>query len=625
MKQVLGLAFLGSVVTLPVQANQSLQVVYPPDDHQTSAEQIFFIGSASPQQAVTINGQVIRDRSPEGHFAPSLPLKMGENTFTFRRANQTLIKKVTRTSATSSPPTDLGFVKDSLTPGADIAKLSGEPICFSAIATPNAKVSVQLANQQIPLAAQAQAVELPPNAAVLTQSTQPVANAASGLYQGCITATQPGSFGKPVFQLSKNGQTLRQAGSGQVEILPGPGQPRSDGAVIQPLTYSLAEVTADQGVARTGPSTDYSRLTPLPQGTRAAITGQEGEWLRLDYGGWINQKETRRLRSVTPGRSLIRGIRSQQVPGWTEVIFPLEAPVPVTVDQRDSTFTLTLHNTTAQTDTIFVPPDPIISRLDWQQISPIQARYSFKLKSNQQWGYKLRYQGTSLVLSLRHPPQAKTSRRAEYGQLASASSGKEILLEQTAKATGPLSGITILLDPGHGSKNDLGSVGPTGYPEKDVTLVTSKLLRDELRKRGATVVMTREGDDDLYPQDRVDIINKTEPDLALSLHYNALPDNGDALNTRGIGAFWYHAQSHDLAVFLHDYLVQKLGRPSYGVFWNNLALTRPTVAPAVLLELGFMINPTEFEWITNPQAQQKLAGALAEGLEEWLQRTHKQN
>jgi len=32
------------------------------------------------------------------------------------------------------------------------------------------------------------------------------------------------------------------------------------------------------------------------------------------------------------------------------------------------------------------------------------------------------------------------------------------------------------------------------------------------------------------------------------------------------------------------------------VFWNNLALTRPSVAPAVLLELGFMINPVEFEW-----------------------------
>jgi len=184
--------------------------------------------------------------------------------------------------------------------------------------------------------------------------------------------------------------------------------------------------------------------------------------------------------------------------------------------------------------------------------------------------------------------------------------------------TQTLQGITILLDPGHGSENDLGARGPTGYPEKDVNLVVSTLLRDELIERGATVVMTREGDDDLYPGDRVDIINELEPDLALSIHYNALPDSGDAVNTAGIGTFWYHPQAHSLAVFLHNYLVDTLDRPSYGVFWNNLALTRPTVAPAVLLELGFMINPDEFEWITDPNSQRQLADALADGIVAWM-------
>ncbi|NEO49830.1 MAG: N-acetylmuramoyl-L-alanine amidase, partial [Moorea sp. SIO4A3] len=103
-----------------------------------------------------------------------------------------------------------------------------------------------------------------------------------------------------------------------------------------------------------------------------------------------------------------------------------------------------------------------------------------------------------------------------------------------------------------------------------------------------------------------------------SIHYNALPDYGDAINTAGIGMFWYHTQAHDLSVFLHNYLVQKLRRPSYGVFWNNLALTRPHKAPSVLLELGFMINPVEFEWISNPREQRQLANAIADGITEWL-------
>jgi len=52
-----------------------------------------------------------------------------------------------------------------------------------------------------------------------------------------------------------------------------------------------------------------------------------------------------------PPRSFIRSIRARQVQGKTEVVFPLQVPVPVSV-QQDRTLTLTLYNTTAQTDII---------------------------------------------------------------------------------------------------------------------------------------------------------------------------------------------------------------------------------------------------------------------------------
>ncbi len=144
------------------------------------------------------------------------------------------------------------------------------------------------------------------------------------------------------------------------------------------------------------------------------------------------------------------------------------------------------------------------------------------------------------------------------------------------------------------------------------------MLAQELRKKGATVYLTRETDKFVSLGDRQDMINKIKPTLAFSIHYNALPDGGDAINTKGISTFWYNTQSHDVAVFMHNYLTEKLDRDSYGVFWNNLALTRPHTTPLVLLELGFMINPEEFEWITNPQAQQRLAVTISDGINEWL-------
>ncbi|NEP58560.1 MAG: N-acetylmuramoyl-L-alanine amidase [Symploca sp. SIO2G7] len=576
MKNILGLALLGSVISSPAFAQQPLFLAYPPTEHQTTASQIFLIGTASPEGEVLVNGKVIA-RSPAGNFAPSFPLQLGENQFSVRYQNQEITVKVRRLSTEPEVPVGLAFAQDSLKPTVDIARLPGEVICFGAIASPEATVSVKLGNQTIPLRLQSPELQLPPNSAALTSQNQPDVQSAIGKYEGCGIAEAAANLGQPQYQLSLDGQTISQSAPGKV-------------AIISPVQPEVVEVTVEAGVARTGPSTNYSRLTPLPQGTRAAVTGREGEWVRLDYGAWIKAAEVRVIPDAVPPRSLIRSIVSRKVEGATEIVFPLEVPVPVRVQQGEKTLTLTLYNTTAQTDIFRLDDDPVIKRLDWQQTIPGQVQYTFNLKSEQQWGYDLRYEGTTLILSLRHPPQVRTQ---------------------------SLSGISILLDPGHGGE-ELGARGPNGYPEKDVNLVVSKLLQQELKQRGATVYMTRETDKFVSLGDRVKMIKELQPTLAFSVHYNALPDSGDAINTAGIGMFWYHAQAHNLAVFLQEYLVTKLQRPHYGIFWDNLALTRPHSSPTILLELGFMINPLEFEWITNSQEQQKLAAAIADGIMEWL-------
>ena len=584
VKPLIGLVLLTPIIVNPSPAaaqEQSLKVVYPRTNHKTSSDKIFFIGTAPSTGQVFINGQSIT-RSQAGHFAPSFPLKLGKNKFTIRHENQKVEIVVNRIATEPEIPQGLGFAKNSLTPAVDIARMPIDRICFNAIAPPNSKVSVRLGRRTIALSPQPQQARLPSNLAALTGTNQPSSKQVSGKYAGCTVMGKPGVFGQPIYQLDFQGKKVTQKAPGKISI-------------ISPANLQVIEVTADAGVARTGPSTDYSRLTPLPQGTRAAITGSEGEWLRLDYGAWIKAKETQILNGAIPPRTVIRSVGSQKLSDATQIVFPLQVPIPISIQQSDRTFSLTLHNTTAQTDIIRLDDNPFISRLDWQQITPNQVQYTFNLKSEQQWGYSLSYQGTSLMLKLRHAPRISRRRRK------------------------PLSGIKILLDPGHGGKES-GAVGPNGYPEKDVNLTVSNLLRDALVKRGATVVMTRENDQDVSLVERQQIIAKEEPALSLSVHYNALPDYGDAENTKGVGIFWYHPQAHDPAIFLHNYLVKKLNRPSYGVFWNNLALTRPAEAPSLLLELGFMSNPFEFEWVTNSKSQKKLANTLADGIVEWFKK-----
>ena len=587
VKPLLGLVLLASIATpdLASAQEQSLKVVYPPTNHKTTSDKIFFIGTAPSTGQVFINGKPI-NRSQSGNFAPSFPLQMGENVFTIRHQNQEIRIQVTRTDNQPEIPQGLAFAKNSLTPKVDIARLPGELICFSAIAPPSATVSVNLGNNKIvPLQLQPPQPQLPSNLAALTGTNQPQ-KATINQYSGCTTVEAAIELALPKYQLTLNGETITQEAPGKITIL-------------QKANLPVVEVSAEFGVARTGPSTNYSRLTPLPKGTRSAVTGKTGEWLRLEYGAWIKSSETTSLANAIVPNTIIRSVASSQSRTETLVSFPLQTPVPVSVKQDSDKFTLTLHNTTAQTDTIPFNDNPFILRMDWEQIPPSPGvnspavQYIFNLKKNQQWGYKLGYEGTTLKLKLRHPPKLDRSRRK------------------------PLSGVKILLDPGHGGK-ELGAVGPTGLPEKDVNLTVSKLLRSELLKRGATVVMTREDDKFVSLGERQSIIAKEEPTLAFSVHYNALPDYGDAENTKGIGMFWYHPQAHSLSVFLHNYLVNKLNRPSYGVFWNNLALTRPEAAPSILLELGFMSNPEEFEWVNNPKQQKKLARTLADGIVKWL-------
>lgn len=571
-------------VPLFVQAQPpKLFLAYPPENHQTNADSIFFIGSATEE--VFINEQPIK-RSEMGYFAPSFPLQIGTNKFTIRSENEEITRIITKVSTQPELPEKLGFAKNSLIPKENMARLPNELICFGAIANLKSTVKVTIGNQQLNLSPVSDLVNLPPNSEVLMSENTPNLESSTVKkiqnFQGCTSSQQTGLLGNPIFELTLGNQTIQQQSPAQIEIL-------------EPNRLQVIQVITNEGVSRTGPSTDFSRLTPLPKGTKASVTGKEGEWLRLDYGGWIKASETEILSNTIPPETLIRSINSRQLDNATEIIFPLQNPVPISINQENQSLSLTLYNTIAQIDTIRFDDNPLIDSVNWQQISPKQVKYTFKFKFQQQWGYSVRYEDTNLILTLRHPPKLKANVRQKLS----------------------LIGATIVLDPGHGG-TELGSVGPNGYAEKDINLVVSKLLAKELISKGAKVYLTREEDQEISLEARVNMINTIKPTLALSIHYNALPDDGDAMKTQGIGTFWYHPQASDLAVFLHNYLVKSLNRPSYGVFWNNLALTRPYIAPSVLLELGFMINPEEFQWITDTTAQNKLAQAIADGITIWL-------
>lgn len=597
-------SFSGCAIAQTQSSEESgLRVVYPPQNHVTTSDRIFFIGSGAPNQPVLVTpstadgkGTAIEiHQSPMGNFAPSFPLAMGENRFLLRQGARTLTQIVTRRSPLPAPNAQ-GWVETQIFPVGDLGRLPQEQLCYRAIGIANLTPSIQFSGPRelnIPLLSQGTAPLLPDNKAALVNQSDPTLNPAgtsSGMrYAGCLTLPSQGGTTYGPGQLRQGGTAF---GLGKLEVL-------------DPDRLPVVEVTVPEGVARTGPSTNYSRLTPLPQGTQARVTGYDGEWLRLGYGGWIRERETRvianrvllpaRLRSVTSRRPRSRpgSPNALQDSGATEIRFPLDRTVPISVNQGDRHLTLTLHHTIAETDIVAVPRDRAVDRVTWQQINPDTLQFRVQLRGAP-WGYQLRYDNNTLVLRIKHPPQLGTTPNQ------------------------PLKGTKILIDPGHGGK-ERGAIGPTGYPEKDANLVVSLALRSALESAGAEVVMTRDTDVFVSLGDRQAMIAATEPTLALSIHFNALPDSGTPETTAGVGMFWYYPQAQELSEQLQAALTQKLNREDYGVFWNNLALTRPSAAPAVLLELGFMTHPEEFEWIQNPKTPGKLATVLTDAILTWVQ------
>ena len=160
--------------------------------------------------------------------------------------------------------------------------------------------------------------------------------------------------------------------------------------------------------------------------------------------------------------------------------------------------------------------------------------------------------------------------------------------------------------------------------EKDVNLKIAKKVKKMLEKKGVKVVMTREDDSSLAKdgegsgkiQDmkaRVEMINKTAPQLAVSIHQNS-----------------YHEESiHGAQVFYYTHSVD--GEKMAGIMQKALLaldkenrrqakaddgyyLLRRTEVPTIIVECGFLSNQEEADKLVTDEYQKEVAKAVTQGI-----------
>ena len=227
---------------------------------------------------------------------------------------------------------------------------------------------------------------------------------------------------------------------------------------------------------------------------------------------------------------------------------------------------------------------------------------------------------------------------------------------------------TIIVDAGHGGV-DNGMTGPIGggprIYEKNITLAVAMKLGQQLTSRGVDVVYTRTTDTLIALDDRGRIANRASGDLFVSIHVNAAnPNWKDPGGSRGFETYFLseartedarrveHMENESLryensptnkadplsfivndmfqnqhlreSSELADLIQQSLARmhpgPSRGVKQAGFRVLVTAYMPAVLVEIGFGTNPREAAFISDPEKQDAIAAAVADGAMAYLHR-----
>ena len=192
---------------------------------------------------------------------------------------------------------------------------------------------------------------------------------------------------------------------------------------------------------------------------------------------------------------------------------------------------------------------------------------------------------------------------------ALATSGSSDAAQTSTASQSSGSPTTVVIDAGHGG-HDRGGIPGQRVAEKNMTLDVAQRLRNVLSGAGYHVVMTRDSDVFVPLATRVAIANSYRNAIFVCIHFNAT----NRMGASGIETYFYTRDSLPLASAVHYYVTGGAPSANRGVRRRGYYVLRKTAIPAVLVECGFLTNPTEAAYAQTASYRQKLAEEIAAGV-----------
>ncbi|MBQ8193098.1 MAG: N-acetylmuramoyl-L-alanine amidase [Bacilli bacterium] len=184
-----------------------------------------------------------------------------------------------------------------------------------------------------------------------------------------------------------------------------------------------------------------------------------------------------------------------------------------------------------------------------------------------------------------------------------------------------LLGKVIVLDAGHGGVDAGAQNGK--IIEKELNLILVKKLEKELTSRGTTVYLTRKEDKDLSTTtvnrkrsdlyNRAKYINEISPDLYISIHLNSTTNS----TWKGFQIFYTtkNKENKIIAETMTNYLSKNISNVRDIKKDNNYYMYKFIKSPGILIEAGFISNPTDNYLLRQEEYQNKLINNIANSIE----------
>ncbi|MBD2593466.1 N-acetylmuramoyl-L-alanine amidase [Nostoc spongiaeforme FACHB-130] len=180
----------------------------------------------------------------------------------------------------------------------------------------------------------------------------------------------------------------------------------------------------------------------------------------------------------------------------------------------------------------------------------------------------------------------------------------------------PKGRVVVVIDPGHGGK-DPGAIGIGGIREKDIILPISKRVAEILQQNGVQVIMTRNSDYFVTLPGRVQLAERANADVFVSIHANSA--GAGRPDVSGLETYYYDS-GLGLARAVHNSIRQSVNVRDRGVRRARFFVLRKSSMPSILVETGYLTGREDIAKLRTSAYQNQMAEAIARGVLQYLKR-----